>query len=124
MDKEIVMYTRGGFCTDVVRAHRALQRWRLPYREINIRENSQARHRCLEWNRNLSMPVIVIARQGEDVPIEPPLPLEPEQNPSDLDRGYLITEPGKQGLQSFLTRHGFPVTKNGKKRQEGKAGYS
>ena len=109
MDKEIVMYTRGGFCTDVVRAHRALQRWRLPYREINIRENPQAQQRCLEWNRNLSMPVIVIARQGEDVPIEPPLPLEPEQKPRDLDRGYLITEPGKQGLQSFLTRHGFLV---------------
>jgi glutaredoxin len=112
MDKEIVMITRGGFCTDVVRTHRALQRWRLPYREINIRKDPEAQQRCLEWNHNLSMPVIVIARQGEDVPIEPPLPLEPEQSPRDLDRGYLIAEPGKQGLQSFLARHGFLAAKN------------
>ena len=56
MDKEIVMVTRGGFCTDVVRTHRALQRWRLPYREINIRKDPEAQQRCLEWNHNLSKP--------------------------------------------------------------------
>ena len=73
-DREIVMYTRGGFCSDVIRAQRALQRWRLAYREINIREDSAAHQRCLEWNGCLAMPVIVIAKRGEDVPIESPPP--------------------------------------------------
>lgn len=107
MEKEIVMYTRGGFCSDVSRARRALQRWRLPYREINIRENPEAQQRCLDWNGCLAMPVIVVALRGEDLPIEPPSPLKPDQSPRDLDRGYLITEAGKKALQAFLTRHGF-----------------
>jgi glutaredoxin len=105
--REIVMYTRGGFCPDVTRARRALQRWRLGYREINIREDSAAHQRCLEWNGCLAMPVIVIARHGEDLPIESPPPLKPDQSPRDLDRGYVITEASKRGLQGFLIRHGF-----------------
>jgi glutaredoxin len=107
MEKEIVMYTRGGFCPDVSRAHRTLQRWRLPYREINIREDPRAYQRCLDWNGCLAMPVIVVAWRGEDLPIEPPLPLGNGQSPRDIDRGYLITEASKTGLQAFLARHGF-----------------
>jgi glutaredoxin len=105
--KEIVMYTRGGFCPDVSLARRAFQRWRLPYREINIREDSEAHQRCLEWNGCLAMPVIIITRPGEDVPIKPPTPLGPGQSPRDVDRGYMITEASKEGLQTFLTRHNF-----------------
>lgn len=109
MDKEIVMYTRGGFCPDVSRARRALQRWRLPYREINVRKSSQAQQRCVDWNGCLAMPVIVIARTGEDLPIEPPSPLAPGQSPRDIDRGYMIAEASRRGLRDFLARHGFPV---------------
>ena len=106
---ELVMYTRTRGCPFVSVARLALARTGVPYREINIRENPQAHQRCLEWNRNLSMPVIVIARRGEDVPIEPPSSLELDQSPRDLDRGYLIAEPGREGLQTFLARHGFLV---------------
>ena len=109
MEKEIVMYTRGGFCPDVSRARRALQLWRLPCREINIRMDPEAHQRCLDWNGCLAMPVVVIARSGEDLPVEPPSPLKPEQGPRDVDRGYLISEASKRGLRAFLTRHGFPV---------------
>ncbi len=107
MDKEIVMYTRGGFCPDVNRARRALQRWKLDYREINIRRDPEAHRRCLEWNDCLATPVIVIAHKGQDVPIEPPTPLEPGQSPRDVDRGYMITEASREGLRAFLVRHGF-----------------
>lgn len=112
-NKEIVMYTRGGFCPDVTRVRRALQRWRLAYREINIREDSAAHQRCLEWNGCLAMPVIVIARHGEDLPIESPPPLKPDQVPRDVDRGFMITEASKRGLQAFLTRHGFLASGDG-----------
>ena len=106
-DKEIVMYTRGGFCSDVIRARRAFQRWRVAYREINTREDSAAHQRCLEWNGCLAMPVIVIARHGKDVPVESPSPLDPDQGIRDVDRGYIISEASTRGLQAFLTRHGF-----------------
>lgn len=107
MHKEIVMYTRGGFCPDVSRARRAFQRWQLSYREINIRKDPEAHQRCLDWNGCLAMPVILIAQAGKDVPIKPPSPLEPGQSPRDVDRGHMITEASKNGLQTFLTRNGF-----------------
>jgi glutaredoxin len=107
MEKEIVMYTRGGFCPDVSRVRRALQLWRLPHREINIRKDPEASQRCLEWNGCLAMPVVVISSLGEDLPIEAPPPLEPGQSPRDVDRGYMITEASRKGLKRFLTRHGF-----------------
>ncbi len=107
MQKEIVMYTRGGFCPDISIARRAFQRWQLPYREINIRKNPEAHQRCLDWNGCLAMPVILVVRAGEDVPIEPPSQLEPGQSPRDVDRGHMITEASKNGLKAFLMRHGF-----------------
>jgi glutaredoxin len=110
MEKEIVMYTRGGFCPDLSRARRALQLWRLRYREINIREDPEAFQRCLQWNGCLAMPVIVVTRAGEDVPIVPPSPLDPGQSPRNVDRGYLISEASKKGLRAFLSRHGFLVS--------------
>jgi glutaredoxin len=107
MEREIVMYTRGGFCPDVSRARRALQRWRLTYREINVRENPELLQRCLDWNGCLVMPVIVITRPGEDQPIKAPPPLAPGQSPRDVERGYIISEASKTGLQTFLRRHDF-----------------
>ncbi len=114
-EKEIVMYTRGGFCPDISRARRALQRWRLPYREINIRQDPQAHERCLEWNGCLATPVIVVVRPGEDVPGEPPAPLAPDQSPRDVDRGSIISEASEKGLRVFLARHGFPVPAEGQR---------
>jgi glutaredoxin len=107
MEQEIVLYTRGGFCPDVSRARRALQRWRLSYREINVRHDAAYQQRCLDWNGCLAMPVIVVARVNEDLPIEPPSPLQPGQSPRDVDRGYMISEASIDGLRTFLTRHGF-----------------
>ena len=107
MDKEIVMYTRGGFCPDVSRARRAFQRWKIPYREINIRHDEQAYQRCLDWNGCLATPVIVIAPIGQNLPVELPTPLEPGQSPRDIDRGYMISEASTDGLKGFLIRHGF-----------------
>lgn len=107
--KEIVMYSRGGFCPDLSRARRAFQRWRLPYREINIRRDPEAHRRALEWNGCLAMPVIFVAHTGQDVPIEAPAPLAPQQSPRDVDRGSMISEASKKGLHAFLSRHGFPV---------------
>ena len=108
-EKEIVMYVRNGFCPDIGRARRALEKWGLPYREINVNQDEQARQRCLDWNDCLAMPVIVIARPDKDLPIEPPTPLKRGQSPRNVDRGTMISEVGQSVLRTFLARHGFPV---------------
>ena len=107
-EQEIIMYVRDGLCPDIGRARRALESWRVHYREINIRQE-QARQRCLEWNNCLAMPVVVIARPGEDVPIEPPTPLKAGTSPRNIDRGYMISEVSQAKLRAFLARHGFAV---------------
>ncbi len=113
-DRELVVYVRDGFCPDISRARRALESWRVPYREINIRQE-QARQRCMEWNNCLAMPVVVVARPGEDVPIEPPTPLQAGASPRDVDRGSIISEASEKGLRVFLARHGFPVPAEGQR---------
>lgn len=110
-ERELVVYVRDGFCPDISRARRALASWRVPYREINIRQE-QAHQRCMEWNNCLAMPVIVVARSGEDVPIEPPTPLKAGASPRDVDRGYMISEVSKDKLRAFLERHGFLPEEN------------
>ncbi len=108
-EQEIVMYVRNGFCPDIGRARRALDQWGVPYREINVHEAPKAHQRCLGWNNCLAMPVIVISRPGEDVPIEPPTPLKAATSPRDVDRGYMISEVSQGKLRAFLARHGFAV---------------
>lgn len=106
-DKELVVYVRGGFCPDISRARRLLERWQVPYREVNVSKDGMAEQRCQAWNHCLAMPVIVVAHPGEDTPIEPPTPLEPGRSPRDVDRGTMISEASEAGLQTFLERHGF-----------------
>jgi glutaredoxin len=108
-EKEIVMCVRNGFCPDIRRARRAFEKWQLPYREINVHEAPEAHQRCQKWNGCLAMPVIVIARPGEDLPIEPPTPLKPGQSPRNVDRGAMISEVGEEQLRAFVRRHGFSV---------------
>ncbi len=106
-DKELVLYVRSGFCPDINRARRLLERWDVPYREINFNKDPAAKQRCQAWNHCLAVPVVVVARPGEDLPIETPEPLEPGRSPRDVDRGTMISEASEAGLRAFLERHGF-----------------
>lgn len=106
-DTELIVHVRGGFCPDINRARRLLERWSVPFREINVKHDAKAKQRCQEWNHCLAMPVIVVARPGEDAPIEPPAPLAMGTSPRDVDRGSMISEASKAGLRTFLERHGL-----------------
>ena len=68
MNKEIVMYVRSAYCPSVALARDLLNRYNIPYREINITDDSIMAARVREWTNFLSVPTIIIANPGEDVP--------------------------------------------------------
>jgi glutaredoxin len=107
MDYELVMYSRTRACPYVRSAKRVLDRVKVPYREIHIDEDAAALERVVAWTGFESVPTIIVARRGEDVPYENPAPLEPGQSPKGIDRGTMITEPGEAIFESWLRKHGF-----------------
>jgi len=104
---EIVMYVRRFYCPGVALARDLMQRYNIPYREINIDTDSALADRVKIWTGGfLSVPTIVIANQNEDLPYTEILPL-PETAMPGYDRGPLITEPTNQQLEDWLHKHGF-----------------
>ena len=107
MDYELVMYSRTRSCPYVRAAKRVLDREHIPYREIFIDEDPDAEQRVVAWTGYKSVPTIIVARLGEDLPYQAPAPLEPGASPKGIDRGSMITEPGETKLEDWLKTRGF-----------------
>jgi glutaredoxin len=104
--KELVMYTRGG-CPMVGLAKRVLNDYHVPYREITIDKDDQARQWVLKSTGFLSVPTLVVANPGDTLPFEEPLPLTRGSSPRGINRGAMITEPTMNQLTAWLEQHGF-----------------
>ena len=107
MTKQLVMYLRTSSCPFVSLAKRVLSDYAVPYREVNIDQDETAKARVLHWTGFMSVPTLVVAEVGEDLPCEPPAPLSPGRSPRGIDRGTMITEPSLEDLTQWLLRHGF-----------------
>ena len=107
MSKELVMYARSSSCPFVTLAKRVLDDYQVSYREIHIDRDSTARQRVLDWTGFLSVPTLVVAQTGEDLPYEPQAPLEKGRSPRGIDRGSMLTEPSASDLTQGLQLHGF-----------------
>lgn len=107
MDRELVMYVRTFSCGYVTLARQELDRVGIPYREINVDQDPAARERLLAWTGYLSVPTLIIAAPGSDVPHTEPAPLELGSSPRGIDRGPMLTEPGRQQLRDWLRQSGF-----------------
>jgi glutaredoxin len=107
MGYELVMYSRTRACPYVRAAKRVLERENVPYREINIDEDTAAEQRVVDWTGFKSVPTIIIAQAGDDLPYEAPAPLGPGESPKGIDRGSMITEPGEMVFEDWLRKHGF-----------------
>lgn len=105
--KELVMYTRTTGCPFVSVATRVLKAYRIPYREIFIDLDPQARERVLTWTGFLSVPTLIIAEPGEDLPYSDFEPLPAGASPRGIDRGSMITEANARELEDWLVKHGF-----------------
>ena len=107
MSKELVMYTRTIGCPYVSVARRVLQQQNVPYREIFIDQDRDARDRVLRWTGFLSVPTLIVTHNGDDLPLEEPDPLPVGSSPRGIDRGAMITEPSAEQFMAWLQKHGL-----------------
>lgn len=107
VSKTLVMYSRSYGCPFISLAKRVLFEHSIAYREIMIDKDAMAKQRVLDWTGFLSVPTIIVAANGDDLPIEPQAPLAAGNSPRGVDRGTMITEPNVEELLTFLKRHGF-----------------
>lgn len=106
MAREIVVYTRASGCPDIDRVRGDLQQWNIPFREIDIEAHPSAAARLEAWTGFQSVPTVVVS-EGGDEPYQEPAGLTPNQNPRNVDRGALISEPSSANLRVFLEHNGF-----------------
>lgn len=107
MPKELVMYSRSYSCPFVTLAKRVLADYQVPYREIHIDRDNEAKQRVLDWTGFLSVPTLVVAEPGQDLPYETQALLEAGRSPRGIDRGTMITEPSIEDFSQWLLKHGF-----------------
>ncbi len=105
--KELVMYSRSTSCPFVSLAKRVLNERHIAYRELFIDKDKTHEQRVLDWTGFLSVPTLIVAWQGEDIPYEEPTPLTPGTSPRGVNRGAMLTEPGAEQLVNWLRQHGF-----------------
>ena len=105
--KELVMYSRSTPCPFVSIARQVLAKEGVPYREIFIDRDEQACQRVVDWTGFESVPTLIMADNGDDVPFEKEAYLEKGLSPRGIDRGSMITEPDIKQLTTWLTRHGL-----------------
>lgn len=106
-DKELVMYSRSTPCPFVSIARRVLEREGVPYRELLIDRDKTLEARVVAWTGFLSVPTLVVAQRGEDLPYETPDPLPKGASPRGVDRGSMLTEATEEELLTWLRKHGF-----------------
>jgi hypothetical protein len=72
-----------------------------------IDRDATAKARVVAWTGFQSVPTLIIAAPGSDLPIEEPAPLAHGASPRGIDRGAMITEPHRMELKAWLVKHGF-----------------
>ena len=106
-EKELVVYNRTYGCPYWSSAKRVLEQYKVPYRTIMIDQDEDAMQRVVNWTGFRSIPTMVVANKGEDLPYEEPPSLSPGQSPRGIDRGAMLTEASAGQLKGWLERHGF-----------------
>jgi glutaredoxin len=107
MSKKLIMYSRRMGCPYISLAKRVLDVYALPYKEIFIDQDEEARARVLQWTGFLSVPTLVVSHNGDNLPYEEPSPLALGSSPRGINRGAMITEPSIDQLTTWLEEHGF-----------------
>jgi glutaredoxin len=103
----LVMYARSKPCPFVTSARRTLARLNVPYRELLIDCDEEARQRVLAWTGFESVPTLVLAQAGQVVPYEDVPPLPNGQSPRGVMRGAMLTEPSDSQLEAWLRAYGL-----------------
>lgn len=106
--KTLIMYHRTYGCPFVTIARQVLADYGVPYREIFIDKDAEARQRVIAWTGFQSVPTLVVAADAESpLPYEEPAYLPSGESPRGINRGAMITEPNAEQLTDWLIQHGF-----------------
>ncbi len=104
--KWLIMYTRERTCADQELARLLLRELGITAAEINISCEPDAAQELLELIGCLAVPTLAIVDETRR-PIEPLIPLSPNESVRNVDRGAVISEPSRDGLRRFLSKHGW-----------------
>jgi len=105
--KDLIMYSRSTGCPFVSIAKRVLEQYAVPYHEIFIDKDPEARQRVLDWTGFLSVPTMIIANPGEELPFTSIAPLAKGASPRGIDRGPMLTEGNTNEVTQWLKKNGF-----------------
>lgn len=108
-NKELIMYSRTFGCPYITTARRILEAHVVPYREIFIDRDEQAKTRVLAWTGFLSVPTLVVAASGSLLPYTEVAFLPQGNSPRGIDRGPMLTEGNSEEVERWLRKHSFIV---------------
>ena len=106
-EKELIVYTRSTFCPYQAKADRVFRKYSIEPRTIFINQDPEMEARVVSWTGFKSVPTINVAKSGDDMPFEEPVPQPQGESPRGIDRGSMITEANEDQLTAWLTKHGF-----------------
>jgi glutaredoxin len=106
-DKALIMYSRTIPCPDCERARALLVDNAVPFREVMIDLDPEARSYVEKLTGFRAVPTLVVAPPDAAEPEVAPKPLEQGRSPRGVDRGPVITEPDMVSLRRWLQKHGF-----------------
>jgi len=106
-NRELVVYSRAAGCPYQDTAYGVFKKLRVTFREIMIDKDEAAAARVVAWTGFRSVPTIVAAEPGMDVPYTEPAHLEAGASPRGINRGAIITEASAEQLEAWLKQEGF-----------------
>lgn len=107
MDQTLIMYSRTIPCPDCERTRALLTENAVPFREVMIDLDPEARSYVEKLTGFRAVPTLVVAPPNAAEPVVTPKPLEHGRSPRGVDRGPVITEPDMISLRRWLAKHGF-----------------
>ena len=106
-DQTLIMYSRTIPCPDCERARALLTEHAVPFREVMIDLDAEARAFVENLTGFRAVPTLVVAPPNAAEPTGELKPLEQGRSPRGVDRGPVITEPDMVSLRRWLEKHGF-----------------
>jgi glutaredoxin len=85
VDKELIVYARTTYCPYLDIARAVLAEYSVAYREIMIDKDETAAKRVVDWTGFRSVPTLLVAERGHDVPFQEPEPIAQGASPRGLD---------------------------------------
>ncbi len=106
-DQSLIMYSRTIPCPDCERARALLTENAVPFREVMIDLDPEARSYVENLTGFRAVPTLVVTPPDASAEMHEVKPLEQGRSPRGVDRGPVITEPDMVALRRWLQKHGF-----------------